>query len=135
MSSQATLTAFHSLETALFAVKGRRAEGVRVWTEAQATIVEINGYVDLYSSIDVREALLNAIDGSSAPHVIVDFQGVNALDSSGVAVLVECLHRSRRAHRRFSLCGLNAAPRRVLELTRLSNVFEVFLDLEAALAA
>jgi anti-anti-sigma regulatory factor len=36
---------------------------------------------------------------------------------------------------RFGLCGLNRAPRQVLELTRLISVFEVFDSVDEAMKA
>ncbi len=128
MSSQATATEFEGLDEALVAVREQRMSAPRV------AIVDLSGDVDLYSFMDVRETVLHALDDPSVGRVIVNFRAVKGLDSSGVATLVECLHRSRQTHRRLSLCGLNEAPRRVLELTRLMNSFEVFGNLDAALA-
>ena len=115
----------------------RRQEPVQVAIklDRRAVIVQVNGDIDLYSSTKFRQVVLRALDDRTAPRVVLDFQGVKLLDSSGVATLVECLQRSRQTQRRLSLCNLNEAPRRVLELTRLSKVFEVFDNLESALAA
>jgi len=107
----------------------------RIRREKQAAIVEIRGDVTLYSSPNVRKVILKTLDDHAVQRVIVNFNSVKFLDSSGLASLVECLLYSRKSHQRLSLCGLRDGPRRVLELTRLIDVFEVFDDMETALSA
>src|SRR2546421_9058103 len=101
----------------------------------EAAIIEVKGDIDLYSSPQVRQTILDTLNQKTAKRVIVDLTGVRYVDSSGVASLVEGMQLSRKSQVRFILCGLNKAPRQVLELTRLIKVFEIFDTLEAALAA
>ncbi len=67
--------------------------------------------------------------------VIVNLTECPYVDSSGIAVLVEALKRSRRESMGFSLVGLSPQVRAVLELTRLDKVFQVFPTVEGALAS
>jgi anti-anti-sigma factor len=135
MTSNAIAHTFKSLETGTFRTKWRKAPTqVTVINDGRAAIVQVSGDIDLYSSTKLRQVVLEAFDDPQVPRVILDFKGVNHLDSSGVATLVECLQRSRQSRRPLSLCDLKEAPRRVLELTRLSKVFEVFDNLGDALA-
>lgn len=108
---------------------------VRTDTEKATAIIEVKGDIDLYSSPQVRQTVLDTLNKKEAKRVIVDLVGVRYVDSSGVASLVEGLQLSRKSQVRFVLCGLNKAPRQVLELTRLIKVFEIHETLEAALAA
>ena len=100
----------------------------------EAAIIEVTGDIDLYSSPQVRQTILETLNQKAAKRVIVNLIGVRYVDSSGVASLVEGLQLSRKSQVRFTLCGLNKAPKQVLELTRLIKVFEIFDNLEAALA-
>jgi anti-sigma B factor antagonist len=108
---------------------------VRMETEKATAIIEVKGDIDLYSSPQVRQTVLDTLNKKEAKRVIVDLIGVRYVDSSGVASLVEGLQLSRKSQVRFVLCGLNKAPKQVLELTRLIKVFEIHDTLEAALAA
>jgi anti-sigma B factor antagonist len=108
---------------------------VRMETEKATAIIEVKGDIDLYSSPQVRQTVLDTLNKKEAKRVIVDLVGVRYVDSSGVASLVEGLQLSRKSQVRFVLCGLNKAPRQVLELTRLIKVFEIHDTLEMALAA
>ena len=107
----------------------------RTDAEKEAAIIEVKGDIDLYSSPQVRQTILDTLNQKTAKRVIVDLTGVRYVDSSGVASLVEGLQLSRKSQVRFALCGLNKAPRQVLELTRLIKVFEIHDTLDAALAA
>ena len=108
---------------------------IKVRHQDNAAIIEVTGDIDLYSSPQVRQTILDTLNHKTVGRVIVNLVGVKYVDSSGVASLVEGLQLSRKSQVRFSLCGLNKAPRQVLELTRLIKVFEIFETLEAALAA
>lgn len=107
---------------------------ISVRQQDETTIIEVTGDIDLYSSPQVRQTVLETLNQKVAKRVIVNLTGVRYVDSSGVASLVEGLQLSRKSQVRFTLCGLNKAPKQVLELTRLIKVFEIFDNLEAALA-
>ena len=107
---------------------------ISVRQQNETAIIEVTGDIDLYSSPQVRQAILDTLNQKVAKRVIVNLTGVRYVDSSGVASLVEGLQLSRKSQVRFTLCGLNKAPKQVLELTRLVKVFEIFDNLEAALA-
>ncbi len=99
-----------------------------------ATIVEVNGDIDLYNSPEVRQVLLGVLREKRAPRVIANLAAVKYIDSSGVASLVEALKVSRDLGSRLMLCGLSPAAREVLELSRLIKVFEVFENEAQALS-
>ena len=100
-----------------------------------ATIVDVQGDIDLYNSPEVRKALLEALREKGAQRVVVNLKAVRYIDSSGVASLVEGLKVSRELGTRFILFGLSPAAREVLELSRLIRVFEVFENENEALGA
>lgn len=97
------------------------------------SVVHIQGDIDLKTSPEVRSTILDLFDKRGQERVILDLKGVNYIDSSGVASLVEGLQEAKRRNARFILSGLNAAPRHVLDLTRLTSVFEITQTVEEAL--
>jgi anti-sigma B factor antagonist len=105
---------------------------VQVRSADNATIIDCSGDVDLYSSPNLREALLKEMRGG-APGVLVNMTDVNYIDSSGIATLVEGLQLSRQTQTRFGLFGLRSNARSVLELARLHKVFAIFQDEKEAL--
>ena len=89
------------------------------------SVVYVSGDIDLHSSPEFRQTVLELFKKRGQEQIIVNLAGVQYLDSSGVASLVEGLREARKKNGRFVLVGLNDGPRHVLELTRLLNVFEV----------
>jgi len=96
-------------------------------------VIAVDGDVDLYSSPQVRDAILRAVK-AKAETLIVDLAGVGYMDSSGVATLVEGLQLTRDYRGAFRLANLRSRVREVFQLARLEKVFEIFDDLEAAKA-
>jgi len=88
------------------------------------TILTVNGDVDLYSSPELRKAVLDAVP-RSATGVEVHLGGVSYMDSSGVATLVEGLRSAKEHGKDFALVAPSAAVMKVLELARLDRIFEV----------
>ena len=106
---------------------------ISVRQQDETAIVEVTGDIDLYSSPQVRQTILDTLNQKAANRVIVNLAGVKYIDSSGVASLVEGLKKARERNLRFILFGLSNAAREVLELSRLIKVFEVYATEEEAL--
>jgi anti-sigma B factor antagonist len=90
----------------------------------EGTLITVAGDVDLYSSPELRSAVLKAVP-KAKPGVGVHLGGVTYMDSSGVAVLVEGLRSAREHDRTFTLLDPSTAVMKVLELARLDSIFEV----------
>lgn len=87
-------------------------------------IISVEGDIDLYSSPELREAVLRAVPAST-DGVAVNLGGVSYMDSSGVATLVEGLRSAKEHGKTFVLLTPSSAVTKVLELARLDKVFEV----------
>ncbi len=108
---------------------------INVKRDADRSIVEVSGDIDLYSSPSLRDTVLDLLRKRDQKSVIVNLSNVDYIDSSGVASLVEGLQEAKKRSARFILVGLKEGPRRVLELTLLLNVFEVHATEDDALKA
>ncbi|SRR5712692_2867250 len=97
------------------------------------SVVHIQGDIDLKSSPELRSLILDLFEKRGQERVVLDLKGVNYIDSSGVASLVEGLQEAKKRKARFILSCLNEAPRHVLDLTRLTSVFEITPTVEDAL--
>jgi anti-sigma B factor antagonist len=97
------------------------------------TIFDLAGDIDFAHSPEVRQSVLREIWESRASRVVVNLSKVRYIDSSGVASLVEGLKASRDVGSRFILFGLSPSAREVLQLSRLTKVFEIYDNEEQAL--
>jgi anti-sigma B factor antagonist len=91
--------------------------------EKGTTIVDIVGQIDLSSSPALRKTLLELLKGTR--RLAINLIEVKYIDSSGIASLLEVLKEARQKDKRLLLFGLTIAVREVLQLTRLTGVFEI----------
>ncbi len=97
-----------------------------------ALVIDLKGPVDLFSSRNMRTAILEAINTGNVPRVAINLTEVSYIDSSGIASLVEGLQLARSKKCKLVLFGLQHDAREVLELARLDKVFEIRItELEA----
>lgn len=92
--------------------------------------IALEGSLDVRSVSDVRAALHAAIDAGTGD-LVVDVSGVEAVDATGLGVLVGADRRAKLAGRRVVL--RDAGPRllRILRATRLHRVLTVEVGLPA----
>jgi len=107
---------------------------INIVRNGACSVVHVEGDIDLKTSPELRSAILDLYENRGQERVILDLAGVNYIDSSGVASLVEGLQEAKKRKARFILSALNDSPRHVLELTRLTKVFEITKTVEEALA-
>ncbi len=101
--------------------------------EKGTTIVDVEGQIDLGSSPALRKTLLDSLQETE--RVAVNLMAVKYIDSSGIASLLEVLKAARQSKKKLVLYGLTAAVLQVLQLTRLTGVFEILETEEQALEA
>ena len=97
-------------------------------------VISPQGELDLHSSPVVKEQLETAID-AQRPKVVVDLSGVSYIDSSGLAVFIEAMQRVAGYGGTFAICGLQEHVRHIFSIARLDQVFRIFPDQAAAIAA
>jgi anti-sigma B factor antagonist len=100
--------------------------------EKETTIVDVVGQIDLGSSPALRKTLLESLNGTKS--VAINLSAVKYIDSSGIASLVEVLREARNSNKRLVLFGVTGAVLQVLQLTRLTGVFEICETEEQALS-
>ncbi|VAW43841.1 hypothetical protein MNBD_GAMMA02-39 [hydrothermal vent metagenome] len=87
------------------------------------TTIFVSGEVDLSNSAEVRKTILGAL--KTTPAVKIDLSGVEYIDSSGIAAMVEGLQFANSKGRTFSLTNPSNQVRSILELARLDQVFDI----------
>jgi anti-anti-sigma factor len=104
---------------------------VRIDRSALHTVVRLAGDLDLGSCERMREAVADhLLDGP----VILDMSGLGFCDSSGLRALLD-IHRRAVDHRAsLRLAGVGMEVNRVLELTGTLEYFDLYPDVEHALA-
>jgi len=99
-----------------------------------AAILRIAGDVTSASEGDLMAGYTKATD-TGANAVILDFSGLEYMNSGGIGLLVTLLVRAQRGGMRLLATGLSEHYRQILSLTRLDEAIEIHDDATAAAAA
>lgn len=81
----------------------------------------------------LKEKLMVTITEMS-PRIILDLSSVETLDSSGISALLFGIRQARNNDGNLRLCGANPGIKNILRIAQLTNVIEVFDNVEDALA-
>jgi anti-sigma B factor antagonist len=100
----------------------------------RSNVLPLDGEIDLHVSPNVAESL-HAIIQKKPRRLVVDLAHVSYIDSSGLAVLIEGMQNVEAYGGRFALAGLGQDVRIIFEIAKLDQVFQIFPDVDAALAA
>jgi len=98
--------------------------GTRV--KEAGTVMDVTGRVTIENAPEFLSALMHEVKANKPPRLVVNMIAVSYIDSAGAACLVEALKVSRDLKLGFGLYGLGPVARDVLELTRLTSVFEIY---------
>jgi anti-sigma B factor antagonist len=98
-----------------------------------AAVLRIRGEITGASEGALMAAYRDAAEGTRA--IILDFSGLEYMNSGGIGLLVTLLIRAQRAGQRLLATGLSDHYRQILMLTRLDEAIAIHDDEAAALAA
>lgn len=103
-----------------------------VHPESSPPRVELLGQIDA----DAGTALLDAWQrvAPGAERVILDFSGIDYINSTGLAVIVQVLALARAAGTALVATGLTDHYREIFQITRLSDFLTIEPDMATALA-
>jgi anti-sigma B factor antagonist len=106
-------------------IKERKANGV--------AILELSGEIDISTSPEVRKAFDRLIKDEERK-VLLNFDQVGYVDSSGLATMVEMLQRLKRYGGLLRLSNLSEKVKGLFEITKLDRLFSIFSVEEEALS-
>jgi anti-sigma B factor antagonist len=93
-------------------------------------IIQPSGILDGTKASQFRLEISDLVE-AGADVVLIDFQDVTFMDSSGLGALVLALKTVRAAGSQLVVCSINEQIRILFELTSMDRVFEIFATREA----
>ena len=103
-------------------------------TDPGTYVLDIAGQVSAFAEKELMDAYGQAVD-DGAEAIVLNFDGLDYMNSSGIGLLVTLLIRANRNGHRLLACGLSEHYRHIFELTRLNEAIRVYDDEGAALVA
>ena len=99
--------------------------------ENNVVVVKLGGEIDLASSPVMRKHLQSKVQSKSSA-VVFDFDGVDYIDSSGIATFVEYYKHSRSFQCKIAFAAMTPRVQSVFELVRLGEIFPFHASVEEA---
>ncbi len=90
----------------------------------KVSIVDINGEVTSFAENALMDAYTQASSGG-ARAIILNFNGLEYMNSSGIGLLVTLLICANRQKQRLLTYGLSEHYRKIFELTRLNEAINI----------
>ncbi len=99
------------------------------------TIFDLDGKLTIgRGDVVLREALLEEFEGGGK-NVLVNLHDVKTIDSSGLGELIRCKVTATSNDAQVKLLNVNLQARKLLTMSQLVGVFEMFDDEEMAVAS
>ena len=99
----------------------------------RAVVIDIKGDVTAASEPVLMSAYEQA-DRQGARLLVLNFRGLEYMNSGGIGMLVTFLIRANRHRRELAAFGLSAHYREIFELTRLDEAIAIYDDERSALS-
>jgi anti-sigma B factor antagonist len=97
------------------------------------TVVSVYGEIDVATSPDMRESLIELINGGHH-QLVLDLEGVDFLDSTGLGTIIGALKRARTHGGDLRLVCTETRITRLFEITGLDKAVPLLPSLDAAVA-
>jgi anti-sigma B factor antagonist len=95
----------------------------------RTSVIDITGEVNAFAEAALTDAYTEASTPSTV-NIVLNFSGVEYMNSSGIGLLVTFLIRANRQKQRMLAYGLSEHYKQIFELTRLNEAIGIF-DSEA----
>ena len=100
--------------------------------EGNVAILEPNGRLVGPSALELREVIVPQIESYDEPRILINFESVNMIDSSGLGALMEARALAIRKNGRIGVIHVGKHIKNLVVLSRLVSMFEHYDDEDAA---
>ena len=88
---------------------------------------EINGFAQ-----EALDAAYSEAESNDPETILLNFEGVDYINSTGIALIVGLLAKARASHKRLLACNLSEHYVEIFNITRLSDFMGIFPDEQSA---
>jgi anti-anti-sigma factor len=101
--------------------------------EPGLAVIDLTGEVNGFAEETLNAAYAEA-ESNDSEAILLNFEDVDYINSTGIALIVSLLARARTSKRRLLACNLSEHYVEIFEITRLSDFISVLPDEESAIA-
>lgn len=100
----------------------------------RVVVLDLQGEINAFAEERLNAAYAEA-EAQSPEVILLNFAGVDYINSTGIAIIVGLLAQARKHRRRLLACGLSEHYVEIFHITRLADFMSVFPDEHTALAS
>lgn len=97
-------------------------------------VIQPSGILDRTKAIQFDREITELL-AAGTDLVLLDFQDISFMDSSGLGVLVNALKAVKSARRKIAVCSINHQVRMLFELAGVDRLLEIYPNREAVYSA
>jgi anti-sigma B factor antagonist len=105
----------------------------KVRQEPGVAVLDLSGEINGFAQEALDSAYVEA-EEKNPEAILLNFEDVDYINSTGIALIVSLLARARASKRRLLACNLSDHYVEIFNITRLSDFMSVFPDEESAMA-
>jgi anti-sigma B factor antagonist len=105
---------------------------VNLKEKAGKKIMTLSGEIDMSSSPVLRKELMSLVKKKVDP-LLVDFEDVSYIDSSGIATFVEGLKGMSAFGGKLKLAAMSSGVKEIFSFSKLDRVFEIYGSIDDAI--
>jgi anti-sigma B factor antagonist len=105
--------------------------GAQVRNQSDPVTIDLSGEINSFAEADLNDAYTQA-ELLNPPRILINFTGVDYINSTGIALIVGLLARARKAHRELVVYGLSDHYLEIFQITRLVDYMTIYADEAAA---
>jgi anti-sigma B factor antagonist len=115
-------------------IEDNPSQATAVRYQGHPNVLSLKGEIDLHISPAITE-LLTAMTKEIPERIVIDLSGATYIDSAGLAALIIAMREVQAYGGKFFLAGLDETLLSIFQSSRLDEIFRIFPDVDAALAA
>lgn len=92
---------------------------------SSSSVIDLSGEITGFSEATLMDGYSQASNGGVA-NIVLNFERLEYMNSSGIGLLVTLLIRTRRQNQRLLAYGLNEHYQHIFELTRLNEAIQLY---------
>ena len=101
--------------------------------EGSVVVLDIYGTITMGESKEKFARVMEELLSQSDVNVLVNFSGINYLDSTGIGELVGYMNKFVESNRQLKLLKPHERIRKLLAITKLDSIFQIYEDEQEAL--
>lgn len=100
--------------------------------QGKTATIDLQGEINAFAETALLAAYQKA-EAQEAETVILNFQEVSYINSTGIALIVSLLAQARKSHRRLVVVSLSEHYVEIFQITRLADFMNIYPDETSAL--